>query len=251
MKHDKRDNPNFWGRSFRKEAWPEVGGEVGKKFFHFGEKAVFVENWPLGRIQPSLFSKQTQYRVGEEYPTLGSTEVKVLLINKKGELDLIPFFAVQNTGKVAFWFSLKWWLKIWLDKHNIRQSTGRFASNFNHYKPAKSDSSATRGFYIGELLEFTQDYPPLDGAIQSYKKGEVRATLGIYQGIRDTIPYFENMQFSMRSQTTKPGALIVDPLGRLDLIPLDFVKSTGKYNIFFVVEYYAKILWSRLKKKKK
>ncbi len=266
---------------FKGDDWPRVGGDISRKFFKFGEKAVFVQDFPAERVGMvrslqktnesngyTFFTGGTKYLMGEEYPTLGSTEVKVLLIDDEGKLDLIPFFAVQNTGKTAHWFKFTWWLKIYLESKGIIKSHGRFASNLSAYadkpkkidsnpknvvgSPKKIDSSSGREFYIGELLKLTQSFP-LDGTDVTYKAGEVYPTLGLYRGKGDNLPFFDiNANKVLQSggvSYTEPRALIVNSLGQLDLIPLNYVISTGNYDIIFAIEYYIRILYSRLFKK--
>jgi len=251
-----KDNPRPFGEPFKKDTWPESSGEVGRKIFKFGEKAKFVQDWPLGRNHPILPGKPwgiitNSYVMGEERPTLGSNELKVFVINKKGQLDFVPFFAVQKTGKQDFWFTLKWWLKIFLTNRGWKKSSGRFAGGHVQYVTGKVDSSATRQYYIGELLQFTDTFPhdfiAAWSSTHNYKQGEVYPTLGLYRAVAD-IPYiFRNkLPISSKIKFIWPSVLIVDALGNFVLVPATNMRSVGRYNIFFTIEYYVKILWDRL-----
>lgn len=239
--------------------WPKEGGDISKKMFKFGEKALFIEDWPPGIKSVSSYADKRRFFIGgEEYPTLGSSEIKVLVINKKGELDFIPFFAVQNTGRIARWFAFRWWWKIHLVQWGLTKSHGRFASDRVPYEDDRDKKPAQirQLYYIGERLLVTDDFP-MAGWGATFKKGDIVPTLGVYRGKSKATPNYlydffkptEGLAF------TEPRALVTDKLGRLDLIPLSQVKSTGTYDIFFALKYYVIIGWytltNKLKSKKK
>lgn len=235
---------------FKPDTWPKEGGDISKKMFKFGEKALFIEDWPLKASMVSPYAERSRFFVrGEEYPTLGSTEIKVLVINKKGELDLIPFFAVQNTGKIARWFAFKWWLKINLVNLGITKSHGRFATDRVPYEDNRNKKPAEipQPFYIGERLRITEDFP-IRGWGASFHKGDIHPTLGVYRGKSKERPnyFFDFFKKTEGLAFTEPRALLVDDLGRLDLVPLSYIESTHTYDVFFMLKYYVIIGWYKL-----
>ena len=229
--------------------WPKEGGDISKKMFKFGEKALFIENWPPGG--KPYGDKGRFFKRGKEYPTLGSTEIKVMVINDKGELDFVPFFAVQNTGKIAHWFTFKWWVKITLNRMGLQRSHGRFATDRVPYEDdrLKKPAEIPQPFYIGERLRIVDDFP-LAGWGALYHKGDIYPTLGVYRGTKQkpTLQDLDRSEVPMSLAYTEPRALIVNSLGQMDLIPLSQIESTHTYDTFFMLKYYVIIAWYKLMK---
>lgn len=220
---------------FKPELWPNYSGDIGKKYFKFGEKAIFVDNFPLSR-------GNTKYKIGEVYPTLGSTELKVLIVDKKGQLDLIPFFAVDKAGGFDRLFMFKWRILLALDQWKILG----VLKTISRRTKTSLDMNVLK---LGEVIKITADYP-LSGWLANYRAGELYTTLGMYRGQHKVHGY--SLQYGEEEHTisvTEPRALIVNKLGQLDLIPVNYFKRVNRYDFFFVLNYYVKLFVNKFVKK--